>query len=89
MSSNVWLVASVWMALALLASIISIRVGISVALYHGYLLQALRNVWYLLCYWRTMGPRPVPTLTLADAKGPRVAYAVPIVTGMLAALWLR
>jgi Kef-type K+ transport system membrane component KefB len=30
--SNVWLVASVWMALALLASIISIRVGISVAL---------------------------------------------------------
>jgi len=30
--SNVWLVASVWMGLALLASIISIRVGISVAL---------------------------------------------------------
>lgn len=32
MTSNVWLVASVWMALALLASIVSIRVGISVAL---------------------------------------------------------
>ena len=30
--SNVWLVASVWMGLALLASIISIRIGISVAL---------------------------------------------------------
>jgi Kef-type K+ transport system membrane component KefB len=30
--ANVWLVASVWMGLALLASIISIRVGISVAL---------------------------------------------------------
>jgi Kef-type K+ transport system membrane component KefB len=30
--SNVWLVASVWMALALLASIVSIKVGISVAL---------------------------------------------------------
>ena len=32
MDSNVWLVASVWMALALIASLISIRVGISVAL---------------------------------------------------------
>jgi len=30
--SNVWLIASVWMALALVASLISIRVGISVAL---------------------------------------------------------
>jgi Kef-type K+ transport system membrane component KefB len=30
--SNVWLVASAWMALALVASLISIRVGISVAL---------------------------------------------------------
>jgi Kef-type K+ transport system membrane component KefB len=30
--SNVWLVASVWMALALLASFVSIRIGISVAL---------------------------------------------------------
>ncbi len=32
MDSNVWLVASMWMALALLASVVSIRVGISVAL---------------------------------------------------------
>lgn len=32
MVSNVWLVASVWMGLALLASIVSIRVGVSVAL---------------------------------------------------------
>lgn len=32
MDSNVWLVASIWMGLALLASIISIRIGLSVAL---------------------------------------------------------
>jgi Kef-type K+ transport system membrane component KefB len=31
-ASNVWLVASVWMGLALLASIVSIRLGVSVAL---------------------------------------------------------
>src|ERR1700681_3125200 len=30
--TNVWLVAAVWMGLALVASIISIRIGISVAL---------------------------------------------------------
>jgi Kef-type K+ transport system membrane component KefB len=32
MQSNVWLIASAWMALALLASLISIRIGVSVAL---------------------------------------------------------
>jgi len=32
MESNIWLIASVWMALALLASVISIKLGISVAL---------------------------------------------------------
>ncbi|HET7601194.1 MAG TPA: cation:proton antiporter [Gemmatimonadales bacterium] len=32
MESNVWLIASAWMALALIASIVSIRVGVSVAL---------------------------------------------------------
>jgi len=32
MESNVWLIASAWMALALLASLLSIRLGISVAL---------------------------------------------------------
>ena len=32
MTSNIWLVASVWMALALLASLVSIKLGISVAL---------------------------------------------------------
>ena len=32
MESNIWLIASVWMALALLASVVSIKLGISVAL---------------------------------------------------------
>ena len=32
MQSNVWLIAAGWMALALLASLISIRIGVSVAL---------------------------------------------------------
>lgn len=32
MDANVWLIAAVWMSLALLASIVSIKLGISVAL---------------------------------------------------------
>ena len=32
MPNNVWFIASIWMGLALVASLISIRVGISVAL---------------------------------------------------------
>lgn len=32
MESNVWLIASIWMGLALLASIVSIKLGVSVAL---------------------------------------------------------
>ncbi len=49
---NVWLAATVWMALALLASLISIRVGISVALIEilvgivaGNFLQVQTNDW--------------------------------------------
>jgi hypothetical protein len=32
MTENIWYVAAIWMGLAFLASLISIRVGISVAL---------------------------------------------------------
>jgi prepilin peptidase CpaA len=84
-----WLGPLLVLRVALYGAIAGGIVGIAVALVHGYLSQALWNVWFLLRYWRINGPRPVPTLTLADAKGPRVAYAVPIVAGMVAALWLR
>jgi len=84
-----WLGPLLVLRVALYGAIAGGVVGVVVALYHGYLRQALWNMWFLVLYWRTNGPRPVPTLTLADSKGPRVAYAVPIVAGMVAALWLR
>jgi prepilin peptidase CpaA len=55
----------------------------------GYLGQLFRNLGQMLSYWRVVGPRPVPNLTLADSKSPRLPYAVPIALGMLVALWLR
>jgi prepilin peptidase CpaA len=63
--------------------------AIVVSLAHGYLGQAVRNVGYVVGYWRLFGPTPVPEFTLADAKGPRLPYALPIVAGTFAALWLR
>src|SRR5437867_285250 len=45
--TNVWLIAAVWMALALAASIISIRVGISVALIEILLGILAGNVFHV------------------------------------------
>ena len=63
--------------------------AVFVALGHGYLRRALRNLGSLLWYWRAVGVKPLPELTLEHAKGPRLAYALPITIGMVAALWLR
>lgn len=63
--------------------------AILIAALHGYLRQAFWNLGYLLWFWRTSGLRPLPALTLHQAKGPRLAYAIPIAIGMVATLWLR
>lgn len=61
--------------------------GAIVAMVHGYLRTALRNVLAMLAYWRTVGIRPVPNLTLDSAKTPRLAYAIPIFAGTVMTLW--
>ena len=55
---------------------------------HGYLIQAVRNLW-VLRYWRLAGIRPMAELTLATGKGPRLAYATSILAGTVATVWLR
>jgi prepilin peptidase CpaA len=62
--------------------------GVIVALTHGYLRTAVRNVFAMLAYWRTVGIQPVPNLTLDSAKTPRLAYAIPIFAGTVVTLWL-
>ena len=59
--------------------------AVIVALSHGYLRQALRNIWSLLIHWQVSGLRPLPEVTLAEGNGPRLAYAVPI---LLVTVWL-
>jgi prepilin peptidase CpaA len=63
--------------------------AIFVALTNGYLIRAVGNVGMMLAYWRLNGIKPLPEMTLEHARGPRLAYAVPILAGTAATLWLR
>ncbi len=83
-----WLGPVLVLKVALYGALAGGVLAVAVALRHGYLRQALSNLGYVLWYWKSVGPRPVPTLTLSETRGPRLAYALPIVTGMVAALWL-
>jgi prepilin peptidase CpaA len=72
--------------LALFSSMAGGLVGIAVALFHGYLRQALMNVWLMLMEWRMRGVRPLPGLTLNDARAPKLAFAIPIAIGAVCTL---
>ena len=74
---------------ALATSIAGGVLGLIVAVGYGYLRTALSNLWMLLTHWRVAGVRPLPAVTLQGAKGPRLAYAVPIAIGTVVTLWLR
>jgi prepilin peptidase CpaA len=77
----------VWVAL--FSSIAGGVMALVVALASGYLTEAITNIWGLLTYWRIVGPRPSPALTLSNHRGPRLAYAVPMFAGLMVTLWLR
>ncbi|MBP1685307.1 MAG: Flp pilus assembly protein, protease CpaA [Deltaproteobacteria bacterium] len=78
---------------ALWASLFAAMAGgvfaLLLALYHGYARKMLGNLWLLLGHWRMFGIKPMPDLTLAASRGPRLAYALPITVGTLVELWLR
>ena len=84
-----WLgpVAAVWVALY--SGVAGGLIGLLVAAFSGYLAQAFANVWSLLMYWRIVGLRPAPELTLSTHQGPRLAYAVPVFAGLMVTIWLQ
>ncbi len=84
-----WLGPSQVAIVALAASLAGGVIAIVVALGHGYLKTAVRNVWMLLMHWRVMGVRPLQEVTLEGTRGPRLAYAFPISIGTLVTLWLK
>ena len=61
--------------------------GVAVAASSGYLRQALTNVGLLLHTWSLVGVRPVPAYTLEHGTGPRLPYALPILAGLVMAIW--
>jgi prepilin peptidase CpaA len=79
--------AAFW--LAMYTGVAGAAMALIVAAWHGYLRQAWSNVWLLLTFWRVSGLRPFPELTLATSRGPRLAYAAPILVGTIVMLWLR
>ncbi len=84
-----WLGPGQVATVALATSIVGGAIAIVVALAHGYLRKALANLYLVLMHWRIAGVRPLPTVTLAQASGPRLAYAVPIAIGTVVTLWLK
>ena len=74
---------------ALYSAIAGGVMALAVALATGYFKQAVGNVWLLLAHWRVVGVRPLPELTLETARGPRLPFALPILAGAIAAMWLK
>jgi len=74
---------------ALATSIAGGILALIVALSYGYLRKALSNLALLLTHWRVAGVRPLSTVTLEGARGPRLAYSFPIAIGTLVTLWLK
>ena len=74
--------AALWSSLA--GGVLAVVVGLS----RSYLLDAVRNLLAMVAVWRTVGPSPISAMTLAESRGPRLAYAVPIGIGAIVALWI-
>jgi len=83
-----WLGPSQTFWLAIYAGLAGGLIGIGVAVTHGYLRIALRNVCSIFGYWSLAGIKTVPGLTLESSTAPRVAYAIPILVGTVVTLWL-
>ena len=75
--------------LAAYAGIAGAITALGVGLFYSYLSQAFRNIFMLLMHWRVVGLRPLHEVSLAGSRGPRVAYAVPVLAGLIATIWLR
>jgi prepilin peptidase CpaA len=63
--------------------------AIGVSLVCGYLDTAIQNIGLLLCHWRVAGLKAVPDITLDRSSAPKLAYAVPVLAGLVATVWLR
>ncbi len=75
--------------IALMAALAGGVLAVVVLVNARYVRAALANLVTLVRHWAHSGLRPVPGMTLADAKSPRLPYAIPIAVGLMVTLWLR
>ena len=83
-----WLGPGRTLYLALFSAMAGGVMALVVMVARGYSRTAGRNLLLMTTSWR-LGIAAVPGLTLEDAAGPRLAYAVPIAAGTVLTLWLR
>jgi prepilin peptidase CpaA len=83
-----WLGAAATVQLALSAAIAGGVMAVAIAAARACLGSTLANVRLIATTWMVAGLQPVPTLTLEDATGPRLAYAIPLTVGAMVTLWL-
>ena len=79
--------AAVW--LAVYTALAGGVMAIGISLLYGYFDTAVRNIGLLLCHWRVAGLSAVPDITLERSSAPKLAYALPILAGMVTTIWLR
>jgi prepilin peptidase CpaA len=84
-----WLGPSVVLRVALYSTMAGGVLALALAVRSGYARTAFRNIAFLLRYWMTVGIRPAEGLTLTEQHAPKLAYAFPVLTGVLVTLWLR
>jgi prepilin peptidase CpaA len=75
--------------LAIYSSMAGGVIAVALALRHKYLATAFKNLGLLGRFWWASGMKPMAPLTLEQGKGPRLAYAVPMLMGMVITLWLH
>ena len=84
-----WLGPADALWLGLYTGVAGAILAVLVSLVNGYLPVAISNLRLLLTHWRVNGVKPLAELTLEHGRGPRLAYAVPILAGTMVTLWLR
>jgi prepilin peptidase CpaA len=72
---------------ALYSSIAGGLLAIVVAVRAGYLREAFSNLGCLVMFWAMHGLKPVEGFELRMSSSPRLAYALPVLTGVLVTLW--
>jgi prepilin peptidase CpaA len=84
-----WLGPGAVLFAALYSAIAGGVMAAGVAIANRCVRQTYDNISLLVLHWRLVGFTPHAQITLDTSTSPRLAYAVPILAGTVAAIWLR